>query len=213
MKSNNRPTIETMDFQTTKGDTSLRVINDENSLYNVLLIFNHNGNEETLSFHYDEIKNYGEEQGGEIEECIKEFFKFYHETFGYFTMGAYKVSKHIGEKYPKLSELHDPFNGSYIMVVEQDDWKEEPMEVVVERMKEEYKEEFLQFLNEFGVKMIDGVLDLEGNGYYYFEEFQDYDGEGDEYYFGLSSMTEFLESEEGLKEILSLDINKIHYGL
>lgn len=212
MKANKNTSIETMDFQTTKGDTSLRVVNDENSLHNVLLIFNHKGKEETLSFHYDEIKNYGEKQGGEIEECIKDFFNFYHEVFGYFTMGAYKSSKYTHGKYPKLSQWHDPYNGSYIVYVDQSE-HEEPIDIVFNRLKEEYKDEILQFLNEFGLKMVNGSFDLDNDeGYYYFEDTNDSNEEG-VYMFGLSSMTEFLEFEDERESMLSLDINKIHYSL
>lgn len=203
--------IENMNFETTSGNVQLTVVNDDKSMNNLLLIFNHKGKEQVLSLNYNEISDYGKNKGGDFKACIDDFFKFYYKNFGYFTMGAYKFQKYISENYPKLSKHYDAYNGSCIVYVDQSE-HEESIDVVFNRLKEDYKSEILRFLKEFGLKMIDGKLDLNDDGYYYFEDTRDWNEEGI-YHFGLSSMTDWLEYGDGLQEVLSLDINKIHYGL
>lgn len=124
-----------------------------------------------------------------------------------------RAMNNINKKYPKLMEWYDPYTGSFfvsIEVVKHDN----PMGEF-NRLKEEYKEEMLEFLKEFGLRMIDGKFDTnnEDQQYFYCEDLGEEDD--DFYLFGLCCMLDGFECdyESYHKEVLDYKMNRMYLGL
>ena len=195
-----------LNFNANFGGTNLRVVNDDYSQTNLLAIIDTDDSNELVSLSFEEIQEMSK-GNKDINKLMEMFLIYYRHEFGYGTPMLYKQLELLRTHYPKLYAIHHDMTGNMEVCVYQDEV--DNLDEVFETLKEEYYQDMLSFLKEFGRPLgEDGKLDLDTDGYYYFECEQD-----DWKMFGLTEMIDGLDIDSLMEETMNFPINRHYLGL